>query len=613
MSAGFSNLHAKAKLGRFAAHNFDRVVFWPVGQILTRQTRRQAASVALALICAVIGAGCRATPSSDSAASGVSKNGVPRGGELLASVRSEPRSFNRHAARDSTTTLVSNLTQARLVRVNQATQAVEPALAESWTSADNGRQVTLKLRSGVSFSDGYPFTADDVLFAFETVYDEKNGSLLADSLQAGGKNLQVAATDPHTVVITFPAPFAPGIRILDALPILPRHKLEAALKAGTFLKTWGLDTPPSEIVGLGPFVLQTYVSGQRVVFARNPRYFGKAPDGAPLPYLDRLVLEIVPDQSAELLRLESGQLDMMTSEISPEAYAPLKRAADEGRVKLLDLGVSRNADGLWFNLKPGALGQDARAAWLQRDELRHAISLAVDRKLFADTVFFGAGVPVYGPETPANKIWYWPGLPQTPHDPEAARRLLAAIGLSDRHGDGLLEDAQDRPARFTLLTQKGRPNLERGAAVIRDELKKIGLVVDVVALDAGAVIDQFLHARYEAIYFNADKTDLDPGTNPDFWFSVGSAHVWNLEQKTPATPWERRIDDLMARQIASPDQAERQTLYNEVQQIFSEHEPIVYFVAPRIYVAHAVRVTNLTPAEFRPQILWRPDTVAVVH
>src|SRR6185369_15011802 len=126
----------------------------------------------------------------------------------------------------------------------------------------------------------------------------------------------------------------------------------------------------------------------------------------------------------------------------------------------------------------------------------------------------------------------------------------------------------------TLLTQKGRPNLERGAAVIRDELKKVGLLVDVVALDGGAVIDQLLHARYEAIYFNADKTDLDPGTNPDFWFSSGSSHMWDLEEKTPVTAWERRIDELMARQITSSDMAERKALYNEVQQIFSEHQPI---------------------------------------
>ena len=611
MSAAFPNLHGKSKLGSFRAHILDRAVFWPAGQIFTRHTRRLAASVALVAL-AAIAAACRSnTPSEAAATTAISKSGVRRGGELLASVRSEPRSFNRHASRDTTTNLVSNLTQARLITVNQATQAIEPALAESWTAAADGRRYTLKLRRDVTFSDGHPFTADDVVFGFEAAYDEKTGSALADVVQAGGKKLQVAATDPHTIVITFPAPFAPGLRILDGLPILPKHKLEGALKNGTFRKAWGLDTPPAEIVGLGPFVVREYVPGQRVVFARNPRYYAKAPDGAALPYLDALVLEIIPDQSAELLRLESGQLDMMTSEIAPEAYAPLKRAADQGRVTLLDLGVSRNADGLWFNLKPGALAPDPRAAWLQRDELRRAISLAVDRQLFADTVFFGAGVPVFGPETPANKIWYWPGLPQTPHDPAAAKQLLASIGLTDRNGDGQLEDAQNRPARFTLLTQKGRPNLERGAAVIRDELKKIGLGVDVVALDSGAVIDQFLHARYEAIYFNADKTDLDPGTNPDFWFSFGSAHMWNLEEKAPATPWERRIDELMTRQIASTSEAERKTLYNEVQKIISEHEPILYFVAPRIYVAHAARLTNLTPAEYRPQILWRPDTVAV--
>ena len=612
MSARFLNLHAKVKLGPLAAHNFDRAVSWPPGQLLTRHARRLVISVALAAIGLVATTACHSNTPSESATKAGSIRDVPRGGELLVSVRSEPRSFNRHASRDTTTNLVSSLTQAKLVRINQATQAVEPWLAESWTAAGDGRRVTMALKHDVLFSDGHPFTADDVLFAFDVAYDEKSSSALADSVQAGGKRLQVTATDPHTVVITFPAPFAPGIRILDNLPILPRHRLEGALQAGAFRKAWGLDTPPSEIVGLGPFVLSAYVPGQRVVFARNPHYFGKAPDGAALPYLDRVVVEIIPDQSAELLRLESGQLDMMTSEIAPEAYAPLKRAAAEGRVKLLDLGVSRNADGLWFNLKPGALGSDARAAWLQRDELRRAISMAVDRKLFADTVFFGAGVPVYGPETPANKTWYWAGIPQTPHDPAAARQLLGSIGLID-HGDGVLKDARNQPARFTLLTQKGRPNLERGAAVIRDELKKIGVTVDVVTLDSGAVIQAFLTAKYDAVYFNADKTDLDPGINPDFWFSSGSAHVWNLEEKTPATEWERRIDELMTRQIASPDMAERKRLYDEVQKVFFEHQPIVYFVAPRIYVAHAARVTNLTPAEFRPQLLWRPETVAVVH
>jgi peptide/nickel transport system substrate-binding protein len=265
-------------------------------------------------------------------------------------------------------------------------------------------------------------------------------------------------------------------------------------------------------------------------------------------------------------------------------------------------------------LKPGAFGPgDRRAPWLQHVALRHAISLAVDRQLFANTVFLGAGVPVYGPITPANRKWI-ANLPPTPHDPARARRELETIGLTDKTGDGLLEDANHQPVRFSLLAQKGNASIERGAAVIRDELKKIGVTVDVVALDANSVIQRFLSGQYDAVYFRVTATDTDPAGNPDFWFSSGTAHPWNLEQKTPATAWEARIDALMHRQIASADEAERKRLFDEVQTIFADHLPMIQFVAPRIYVAVSARVTNLRPTAFaRPQLLWSPDTIAVLH
>ena len=508
---------------------------------------------------------------------------------------------------------MATLTQARLVRINKNTQDVEPWLAERWTASDDGRRVTLALRRGVTFSDGHPFTAVDVLFSFEAAYDPRVASVLADSLQVGGRKLEIAAPDPHTVDITFPTPFAPGVRLLDNLPILPRHKLDAALKSGNLASAWSLSTPPSEIAGLGPFVLTEYVPGQRLVFARNPRYWRTAPDGAALPYLDRVTVEIVSDQNAELLRLAAGQLDVTNGEIPAESYATVKRAADEGRVRMFDLGVAAETDSFWFNLKPGAFAADPRAGWLQRDELRRAISLAVDRKAFADAVFLGAGEPVYGPETPANQKWYWTGTPKTPHDPAAAKALLASIGLTDRNGDGLLEDASRTPARFSILTQKGRPRLERGAAVVRDDLKKIGVTVDVVAFDAAALVERIGTAKYDAIFFRASRTDVDPAITPDFWFSSGSAHLWNVGQSTPATEWEARIDALMTRQIASLDQAERKRLFDEVQRIFIEHAPVLYFAAPRVIVATSSRVVNATPALTLSPLMWSPDTLAVVH
>jgi peptide/nickel transport system substrate-binding protein len=128
------------------------------------------------------------------------------------------------------------------------------------------------------------------------------------------------------------------------------------------------------------------------------------------------------------------------------------------------------------------------------------------------------------------------------------------------------------------------------------------------------VIQAFVSTRkYDAVLFNPDRTALDPALNADFWFSSGSAHIWNIGEKSPATDWERQIDVLMAREATTPDLTERKRLYYEVQRIFSEHLPVLYFAAPRVYVAASSRVVNLTPGIIRPQLLWSADTLAVKH
>lgn len=565
--------------------------------------------VAAALFGAAVLAACGGSPAPPATTTGAT---IARGGQVIASVRTEPQSFSWYTQHDGTTDLVTFLTQARLVRVNRATGELEPWLAESWTRSNDGLKYTIKLRPNITFADGHPFTSDDVVFSFAAAYAPNGaGPVMGGDMMVGGKPLVVTAPDPATVVITFPLPFAPGLRLLDNLPMLPKHKLEAALKSGTFANAWGLSTPVSEITGLGPYVLTDYLPGQRMIFSRNDRYFRKDTNGAPLPHLDRVIVEIVPDQNGQLLRMETAQTDMMSSEARPEDYASLKRAADAGRLQLLDLGGALDPDSFWINLKPGAFAGDPRAAWLQSEELRKAISLGVNRKAFADTVFLGAGVPVWGPITPANKKWYSPDVPQTPHDPARARQLLASVGLTDRNGDGFLEDAGGRPARFTITTQKGQTAVERGAQVIRDELKAVGLVVDIAALEGNAAVQRYMTGAYEAGYFHVGTTDTDPGNQLEYWLSRGGFHIWDLGQKTPATPWEKDIDGLMAKQTATFDEAERKKIFDEVQKIFAEHLPVINFAAPRIFVAASSRVTGLNPAVQRPQLLWSPDTLAV--
>ncbi len=532
-----------------------------------------------------------------------------RGGTLIATVRSDPRSFNRFVARDRTSNLVSLLVHAKLVQTNLATQEVEPALAERWSSSPDGRTWTLTLRRGVRFSDGTPFTSADVLFSLAAAYDEKTASPLGGSLMVGDQPLTMSAPDADTVVVTFPAPFGPALRLLDNLPILPRHKLEPALKAGTLRDAWGLTTPVSEFAGLGPFVLTEYRPGERLAFARNPNYWMQDQDGQPQPRLDGLTILIVPDHNAELLRLESGEADLTSGEVRPEDLAALRRAESERRLQLLDVGVGLDADFLWFNLKDGAV--PASRAWLQRRELRQAIAHAVDRQAFANTVYLGAAVPIAGPVTPGNRDWHDPSIAVPTRDLARAREYLAAIGLKDGNSDGTLEAPDGSPARLTLLTQKGNTIRERSAAFLQQDLQAVGLGVDVVTLEAPALIERITTGQYEAAYFGAQASDTDPATNLDFWLSSGAFHPWNPGQETPATAWEARIDDLMQQQVASPDLATRRALFNQVQRILAEELPAIYFVAPRITLAAHTRVTGIRPGLLQPFILWNAGELGV--
>lgn len=550
------------------------------------------------------------TPARPEAPASAVANTVSSGGTLVASVRSEPRSFNRFVSHDTTSELVSLLTQAKLVRIDKATQDWEPWLASEVTASSDDTHYTLSLREGITFSDGTPFTSADVLFSLRAVYDPATGSPLSDALRVGGEPLTMEAPDEHTVVVEFPSPFGPGVRLLDNLPILPRHLLEPALDAGTLREAWDLRTAPSAMAGLGPFVLSEYVPGQRLVFARNPRYWRRDGEGRQLPYLDRLVLEIVPDQNVEMLRLEAGEVDLIASEIRAEDYATVKRASEQGSLQLVDLGVGLDPSLLWFNLDPTAKADDPRRPWLQSRELRRAISAGVDRQRFADTVFLGAGEPVFGPVTRANREWYADDVPRDQYDPDRARALLASVGLLDRDGDGVLEDEEGAPARFSLLTQKGHTARERGASVLQEDLRQLGIVVDVVTLDPGALFERFARSDYDAMYFGILASDTDPAVNLDFWLSSGSFHVWHPGQAVPATEWERRIDELMLAQVGTVDPAERKRLFHEVQLIFAREMPAIYFVAPRIFVAMSPSVVNAEPVVLRPQVLWNAERLA---
>jgi peptide/nickel transport system substrate-binding protein len=576
-------------------------------------TTRKSSRVVLAalLIAAVAAAGWwywRSSPAATTPGTPVA-TAPASGGELVASLRTPFRSYNRYADGSAAGDLLALLTQAPLVRVNRATDTLEPWLAESWTQSDDGLTYTLKLRPGLAFSDGVPFTSADAVFSFAALYDPRTPDALRSAMLVSGKPVRADAPDPGTLVLHLPEPFAPGLRLIDTLPMLPRHKLEAAFAAGTFADAWSPTTPPADLAGLGPFVIAEHAPGERLVLTRNPRYWRRDAAGAQLPYLDKLTILTIPEQNTEALRMEAGEIDLMSNaDIRPDDYAAFKRASDEGRVRLIEAGIGLDPNLLWFNLSPSR-ASDPRQRWLGSAAFRHAVSCAIDRDAIVKGVYLGAAVPIYGPITPENKAWYTP--PESPcvHDVARARQLLASAGLDDRNGDGKLEDATGRPATFSLLTQAAHIR-ERTASMIQEQLRGIGLTVNLVTLDPNGLFARFAQRDFDAIYFGVQSSATDPGLNMQFWLSSGDMHFWNARQATPGTDWERQIDDLMRRQVSTADMAERRRLFAEAQRIFAEQLPAIYLAAPKTIIAVGTRVVNPTPAPQIPQLLWSADTLA---
>jgi peptide/nickel transport system substrate-binding protein len=538
------------------------------------------------------------------------ETGPRAGGKLVASFRTEPTHFNRLVEAKPVARLAALLTQATLLRMDPLTGTLEARLATEWTGTPDGLSWTFTLRPNVRFSDGTAFTAADVLFTFQALYDARVGSPLASEMRVGGQPLQVRALDDHHVVLTFPAAFGPGLTILDSLPILPRHKLQGALDAGTFRTAWSAGANPSDMAGLGPFMLQEYVPGQRMRFVKNPNFWKQDEQGRTLPYLDEIEVPIVPEQNAELLRLQAGESDLINSGARAEDLAMLREAETAGTIQLVNAGTAIDVSTFWFNLKPGSKVTKDKP-WIADESFRRALSHAVNRQAVVDTVHLGAATPVYGPVTPGHGDWYVPDMGATPFDQARARTLLTSIGLEDRDGDGVLEDRSNRPVRFSLLTQRGHTERERTSAVVQEQLRQIGVAVDVVALDQLAVVERFTSGDYEAIYFGASSNSKDPANNLGFWLSTGAFHYWNPGQVTPATEWEASIDALMQQQATTMDQSERKRLFTEVQQLVADHVPAMWLAAANITVPMSARVHGATPAVIVPPVLWNAERIFV--
>ena len=539
--------------------------------------------------------------------------GPTRGGRIVVAERTPPSTFNPVLAADAQTHAVLDPLFADLVHINRQTLKTEPALASSWSVSKDGLDYTIKLRPDLKFSDGHPCTADDVVFSFNVYLDESVHAPQRDLLLVGGKPIDVRKKDDQTILVKMPEPYAVGERIFDSIAILPKHVLGEAFASGALPRTWGVAAPPESIIGTGPFRLQENVPGERIVLTRNPHYWKRDGDGGALPYVDQLVFVTVPSSDAEFLRLRAGEVDIM-SRLTGDQFASLSSGSG---YQTADAGPSLEYNFLFFNLTDvnaatlTALAN--RQRWFRQEAFRHALSAAIDRAAIVSIVYRGRGEPLWGPVTRGNRTWYNSALPRPARSLERARSLLKEAGFSWRD-DGVLQDQDARPVEFSVLVQATSIPRKQMATIILDDLAQLGIRVTIVPLDSRAVLDRVQKTRdYDACILGLGGADADPNVDMPVWLSSGDHHFWNPAAAKPATPWEEEIDSLMRQQMSARTFADRKTLFDRVQALIAQHEPMIFLASPDILAGARAGLANFKPAILPHYTLWNVDELYWRH
>ena len=509
-------------------------------------------------------------------------------GELRFCLRSEPKTFDPLKVEDDASAAIRYLTGGVLVRINRQTQVLEPELAQSWKVSKDGRQITFRLRSGILFSDGTPFSAADVAYTVQQLMDPALHSPTGDAFRSGPGNVETKIISPTEISIRFPAPVAGVDRQFDQVGILSAH------------------SGKKEMAVLGPFMVADYKPGESVLLKRNPNYWKSDAQGRKLPYLDSIKLDIQANRDVEMLRFKRGEIDLINS-LDSEYFDKLAATSPQ---LVHDAGPSLDSEQMWFNEVAKAPIPAYKKNWFRSANFRRAISEAINRDDLARVVFRGHAQPAIGPVSPANKFWFNAKLKPVVYSPDAALKALQNEGFRIENGE--LKDREGNAVVFSIITNSGNKYRERMATMMQDDLQKIGIHVNVVTLDFPSLIERMTQSfDYEAILLGLTNVGLDPNEQMNVWLSSSETHQWNPQEKTPETAWEAEIDRLMLAQASSADPKQRKASFDRVQEIAVEQEPFIYLVNRNALSAVSAHVQGASPVILVPQTYWNVERLSV--
>jgi peptide/nickel transport system substrate-binding protein len=484
-----------------------------------------------------------------------------RGGVLFIADREAPN-LDPHLSVSFLTHSWSSMVYSQLVRYahgpeqkNPADFTIVPDLAEKW-EYQSPTVIVFTLRKGAHFHNkppvnGREVTAEDVKYSIQRFMTKSAFRARFDVVQS------VDVIDPHTVRITLKEPFAPFLNHLAAamyVAILPREVEE---KFKDFNR-------PEAMIGSGPFMLKSYQKGVQIAFERNPDYYVKG-----LPYLDGVVIEITPDAAARLSLLRAGKVHMghMWGFLSAEEAQSLKKTNPE----MVSVPTTNLASNIIYFRTDQPPFNDVR--------VRRAVSLAVDRKAWSDSILEGEGCIDSGPVPCALADWKLPAAKMDPakakyligYDPAEAKRLLAEAG----YPQGFTAPMYHWPGYI--------PPFRTYYDLVADSLAKIGVTVELKPEEYGKYISTTYLGKYEKMAMGPQA----PGNEIDDWLYGG---FFPEQPHNRSHVGDAELNRMLSAQRRELDPAKRLAVVQDIQRYLADKAYYVYLPTWPQHITHAPKV-----------------------
>lgn len=478
--------------------------------------------------------------------------------------------------------IIQNHVLDSLATRNPDTLQWQGLLAKGWQISDDGMTITFQLRDGITFSDGTPLTADDVVFTFDLIMNEE---IAAPRHRAYFRTIErIEKIGTLEVTFHYREPYFEAFELAASFTVLPKH-FYSQFSPEAFNQSVGL------LLGSGPYRLEdptNWKPGKLIQLVRNDRYWGVP------PAFDKLVYKEITNDVARLTAFRNGDIDLFAAQ--PEQY----------RAMLVDKALAERANHYEY-LSP--IGGYRYIAWNQRrnDEptrfadkrVRQAMTMLTDRAQLVQEVMLGYAVPATGPfnpnskqQSPAVKLW--------PYDVDAAKKLLSQAGFEDRDGDGVLESETGQPFQFKLTYPSGNDNYKKMSLFLKDAYAKAGIVVEPDPLEWSVFTERLRNKDYEAItlgWTSGIETDIYQMFHSSQMLAGGDNFMSYANEELDSTIDVARL---------TVDESKRIPLWHRCHDILHEDQPytFLFFGKSLRFIDNRINNVEMVKLGLNPNDEW---------